>query len=74
MLKAELDEHPDEQLQKRHEVTKGGDKRALRGIPVHARGVGGVSAGTDPAGAVEAKERAPLPVKRWPRNCRAGLK
>lgn len=52
-----LEEQPAERRPLRHELTKPGDPRSLRGLPAIARGVSGVSPGTDPWAELERKER-----------------
>jgi len=54
-----LDANPARQIPLRDSLTKPGDAMGLRGIPAIARGVSGVSPGTDPLrAAIRSDERA----------------
>lgn len=57
VLLAALEANPTASLPLRHELTKPGDKDALRGLPAVARGVSGAQPGTDPLREVLRKER-----------------
>ena len=56
VLMAALDANPDAVMPLRHALTKPGDSEQLRGLPAIAKGVSGVSPGTDPMRALLRKE------------------
>lgn len=59
VLAEALDANPGRTVPLRETLTKPGDAMALRGLPAIARGVSGVSPGTDPLrAAIRADERA----------------